>query len=72
MAEDEFVSFCLYTKSFFQEAEVVVKSGVVEPAQPTLSIAERDLLQNFARIGYATEGTLYISLQLPTDVVSVL
>ena len=34
--------------------------------------AFRDLPPNSARFGYATEGALFISAQLPTDAVSAL
>ena len=38
----------------------------------TPNIAFRHLPPNSARTGYTTEGTLFISTQLPTDAVSVL
>ena len=38
----------------------------------TPSIAFRHLPPNSARIGYATEGALFISAQLSTDAVSTL
>ena len=43
-----------------------------EPWSHTPSIAFRHLPPNSARFSYATEGALFISMQLSTDVVSAL
>ena len=58
-------SFCVHT-------EGKVKRKVCYTRKKTPSITFQHLPPNSARFGYATEGALFISTQLSTDVVSAI